>query len=393
MSDSSLAQLFSLKEAQWGVTPASAMTALRFTGESLGYNISTTSSNEIRSDRQITDLIQTGAEASGGVNMEMSFGTYDEFMEGALGGAFANLDASDDDDGVITAGTTVGNLDFDLDATGNTITLGSSVVHDIVSGQWVKLTGSSGDDGYHLASDVTGQVLTVPSITTTETIESVATIEGAMLRNGVTQHSWTLEKFFSDIAQYISFTGMMVGGMNLSMAVNAILTGDFTFVGKDSAIDGATVGTGTANAATTTDVMNAVSNLGNILEGGVPITGTFIQNLSIGVDAGLRPQGGIGNLGNVAVGLGRINITGDLTAYFENATLYNKYLNNTETSISFRLTDSTGNVYVITLHRVKYSTGEVVAGGVDSDVLINMSYQAIRHATYGCTMQVDKFAA
>jgi len=393
MADSSLSKLYSLKEAQWGVTPASAMKSMRFTGEGLGFNITTSSSNEIRSDRQITDLIQTGAEATGPVNFELSYGTYDEYMEGALGGLFANLDSGDDDDGIITAGTTAGNLDFVLDDVGNTVTLGSAVVHNIVSGQWFKLTGSTTDDGYHLASDVTGQVLTVASITTGETIESVATIKGSMLRNGVTQHSWTLEKFFSDITQYISFTGMMVGSMEMSMAVNEILTGSFNFMGKDSAIDVTSVGTGAPSDSTTTDVMNAVSNLGSIMEGGAPITGTFLQNLSINVDAGLRPQTGIGYLGNVAIGLGRMNITGELSAYFEDASLYNKYLNNTETSVSFNLTDSDGNTYIITLHRVKYSTGEVVAGGVDSDVIINMSYQAIRHPVYDCTMQIDKFAA
>lgn len=395
MSDTNLVQLFALKEVAWGTTPASAMTATRFTGEGLGFNIENTTSNEIRSDRQISDLIQTGAEASGNVDFELSYGTYDAFLEGALGGAFANLDSGDDNDGVIVSGTTVGNLDFSLNATTNEITLGSSVVHNIALGQWVRLVGSTADDGFHKVTSVTGNVIGVESLTTTEVLDEtdLAELQGSMVRNGVTQHSWTLEKFFSDITQYISFTGMMVNGLTLSMETDSILTGNFDFLGKTSAIAATTVGTGGPNAATTSQVMNAVSHLSGIREGGSLLTGTFISSMELNVAANLRPQKAIGNLGAVAVGLGQLDVNGSISVYFEDEVLYNKYLNNTETSISYVIQDAASNAYVITLPRVKYGTANVVAGGINSDVIAEMTYQAILDSATNCTIQIDKFAA
>lgn len=395
MSDSNLVQLSGLKEVSWGVTPASALTDLRYTGEGLGFNIETITSSEIRSDRQISDLIQTGAEASGNMDFELSYGTYDAYIEGALGNLFSNLDSGDDDDGIIVSGTTVGNLDFDLDATLNTITLGSSVVHNILQGQWIKLSGSTGDDGYHLVTGVSGQVITVEDITVTETLDEtdLAEIAGTMVRNGTTQMSWTLEKFFSDITQYISFTGMMVNSMALTMETDSILTGAFDFIGKDSAIAGSSVGTGPNNAATTSQVMNAVSHLGSIREGGAPLTGTFISSMDLNVGANLRPQKAIGNLGAVAVGLGQLDVNGSISVYFEDAAFYNKYLNNTESSISYVIQDAAGNSYIITLPRIKYGEATVVSGGINSDVLAEMSYQAILDTATNCTIQIDKFAA
>jgi len=393
MSDSNLVQMFKLKESVWGTTPASAMDTMRFTGEGLGFKIDNVTSNEIRSDRQISDLVQVGAEASGNIDFELSYGTYDDFMEGALGNLFTNIDSAGDNDGILVAGAAASNLDFSLNATSNTITFGSAVTHGIVIGQWLKLTGSTTDDGYHLVTNVAGQVVTVESITTTEVLETAEEIAGTMVRNGTNQYSWTLEKFFSDITQYISFTGMMVNNMNLSLETDSILTGAFDFIGKTSAIASSSVGTGAANAATTTGVMNAVSGVSGIREGGALLTGTFISSMDLSVAANLRPQKAIGNLGAVAVGLGQLDVNGSLSVYFENATLYNKYVNNTETSISYVVTDTAGNAYIVTLPRVKYGEANVVAGGINSDVLAELSYQAILDATTNCTIQIDKFAA
>lgn len=72
-------------EVTEGTTPATpALKEIRYTGESLGYNISNTRSNEIRSDRNVADLIRTGAEAGGDINAEMSYGSFDDLIEAAL---------------------------------------------------------------------------------------------------------------------------------------------------------------------------------------------------------------------------------------------------------------------------------------------------------------------
>ena len=84
MADSSRAQLCYLAETTWGVTPVAAMTRMRFTGESLGFQIQNTTSREVRADRQVADLIQTGAEASGSVEVELSYGAHDALLAAAL---------------------------------------------------------------------------------------------------------------------------------------------------------------------------------------------------------------------------------------------------------------------------------------------------------------------
>ena len=77
-ADSSRTQLRYIEETTWGTTPASPTFAnFRATGETMGLSKSTTQSAEIRSDRQVSDLIATSFSAGGGFGFELSQDTYD----------------------------------------------------------------------------------------------------------------------------------------------------------------------------------------------------------------------------------------------------------------------------------------------------------------------------
>jgi len=90
-SSSNLTRLRYIAEATFGTTPSTGTsTDLRFTGESLDFNIKTDTSKEIRADRNIADLIQLGAETTGDVNFELSYGSFDDFIAAALGGAWTS---------------------------------------------------------------------------------------------------------------------------------------------------------------------------------------------------------------------------------------------------------------------------------------------------------------
>jgi len=86
MSDTNRVAVGIIEEATAGTTPANpAIQALRITAASdLAYNPTTVVSNELRSDRQVTDLITVGAEPGGSLDMEVSYGALDTLIEGAL---------------------------------------------------------------------------------------------------------------------------------------------------------------------------------------------------------------------------------------------------------------------------------------------------------------------
>lgn len=83
MASSDLTVLSFIEEVTLGVTPATpALKQLRFTGESLNFNIENTQSSEITPTRTETDLVQTSASAAGDINIELSFDTYKDLLAG-----------------------------------------------------------------------------------------------------------------------------------------------------------------------------------------------------------------------------------------------------------------------------------------------------------------------
>lgn len=89
-TSASKTRLAYIPETAWGETPATpAYKNLRFTGESLNAEKGTVTSNEIRQDRNVSDVIQVSRTASGNIDAEMSYATFDEIFESALGSAWA----------------------------------------------------------------------------------------------------------------------------------------------------------------------------------------------------------------------------------------------------------------------------------------------------------------
>ncbi len=80
-----------VRETTYGVVPAApAFKAQRLTSNALAGNPQTTVSNEIRSDRQVTDLSLTGVQAGGNQAGELSFAAADDDFEEALQGTWLN---------------------------------------------------------------------------------------------------------------------------------------------------------------------------------------------------------------------------------------------------------------------------------------------------------------
>lgn len=83
-------QLSILEESSWGVLPSpAAFSEMRFTGESFKIERENVVSDEIRSDRNIADLIQVGGMASGGFDAELTYATFDNLIESALHSSFS----------------------------------------------------------------------------------------------------------------------------------------------------------------------------------------------------------------------------------------------------------------------------------------------------------------
>jgi hypothetical protein len=394
LSTSNRMRLTYKPEATFGVpVTASSCYALRNTGESLDYAISTVVSNEIRSDRAITDLISTDADASGGFNFELNYGEYDWFLESLLQSTYTAFGVNGVGVAIPTSATFAAST-----LTAGSATSGASIFTSLALGQWVKIAGSSNP-----LQNIWAQVSTTIAPTATVlTFEgspftgatgaggAAVTVSASRLTNGTLQRSATIERAFQDVTQFFTHRGQTVQSMSLDVSTGALITGSFEFIGKDVVRAGTTGLNATIVPSGSTGILSATSSVANILEAGVPLTGTFVQALKMTYNNNLRGQKAIGTLGNADIGSGSIDIKLMLDVYFANGTLYDKFLNNTVSSFSFRLQDTAGNGYVITLPRTKINSAKVNAGAINTDLSASFEITGLFDPVSARMMIVDR---
>lgn len=391
LASSNRAQVRFIPEATFGVTPTTGNCInLRATGESLAYEIQTTTSQEIRADRQITDVVQTGASTSGGVNFELSYKEYDPFIEAVLQGTWKHYGT----EGVgvaasVTVDSTAGTLTWSVAPTG------TSALSELEVGQWFKLIapGDPANNAFLKLASRTSTSITVAAGTpipgTGSRPVAATQIKSSRVKNGTVQRSFSIEKEFADVSQFFLYKGMTASKMSLQFQSGSILGGSFDFMGTVSVRADATQLPGTPVTSQTFDVMNAVSGVGSIYEAGVPLAGTFIKSLNLDVDNALRGQDAIGTMGFVGIASGTVSVGGAVEMYLADGTMYDKLVNNTSSSLSWFVRDGNGNGYVYTAEKVKFSGGGVTAGGLNQDVMLSMNWQGLMDST-GKTISIDR---
>jgi hypothetical protein len=210
--------------------------------------------------------------------------------------------------------------------------------------------------------------------------------------------SYSIEAGHLDVGQYRQYTGMIASKLDLKIGVGSIITGTVDFMGKGMTLAQAT-GMGTVVASKGYSPANAVRGVFDILEGGSSITATtYIKSADITIDNSLRGQDAVGVLGNAGVAAGTIKASGKLEVYFADQTMYNKFLNNTETSLAIPVQDNAGNGYVFVFPRMKYTAAKVNAGGLDQDNMLSLDFTALMDnvatsATYQKTFSIFRVGA
>jgi hypothetical protein len=312
----------------YGTTPDNpAFAPLRITSESLNYGKKTTVSQELRSDRMISDVIPTEIDVAGDINFEWS-------ADAAETGSLLYVT-----DPLLCAA--IGSANFDMSSTD--------------------------------------------------------TLLNTSVSNGTTARSFTFQKVFNDLGApvYVNYKGVRVGGMSLNMAKGSIITGSFKLMGNDASVTTTTIGGQTTSTVVlyTGDVRATMGDVTGLTIGNT--TTSILQSLTMDINNNLRSQTQIGAQAAANIALGKMDLTGSFDMYFQNSTEYKKFLDNT----SFALTWAIGapNVltagnqqYIFTLPKCKYESVNVVAGGLDQDIIAKFTYRALYDPTSTHCITINK---
>lgn len=208
-----------------------------------------------------------------------------------------------------------------------------------------------------------------------------------VLKVGTTPKFFSIEDYAADIDQARVFTGMSVSTMGISLAPNQMVTTTFGMVGKDMTMSATEKTQDAASGAAPFDAYSGDISIGNV-GGAAPVA--IVTALDFTLNNSYAPTFVIGDDSAPSLEYGRAEVEGTLTAYFEDAALINRFLNETETEIEVSVDDPTGaNSYTFQFPRVKINSADVGVDGPTSR-MISMSFVALYDATEGTNLKITR---
>lgn len=305
-----------------------------------------------------------------------------------------------------------GDLLVSATVAGGTVTLknllrtGGSILETTDTANAITVTQFSGGNAslhgvFKIESLADDKLVVTPSPATFANGAALAvTFKGSMLRNpsdaaDIVPQSFTIETGFEDVSQFWLTDGLRVGTFSYNIASNAILTGSFGFNGRATKRQGVTkLGAAPYIAldTTATPVANATTNVGAIKINGEELT-TAIQSITISGNNNLRDQNAVSYKFPAGIGAGRMEITGNLVAYFADGSLWDKFIEHDTVSVEFSIEDLLSNHYEFTVPAVNFTTDTVNPPGGNQDVMENMEYGAKRDPITKCELQIDRYSA
>lgn len=283
---------------------------------------------------------------------------------------------------------------------------GGSVTAPINAGSGAVVDFTGGDTQLHGMKTITAlddDAITVSETLTTDTNTGTITIyvKGSHVRNpgtvaDITKQSFTIQTGFTDVGQYFTMTGMRVGSFSMTVAAGEIVGGSFAFSGKETTTGqtdalGAT-GSYAVFPTTGTEVYNATANVGSVKKDGSSLA-TAVQSIEINGEAGLREQRAVANKFPAGIGYGRFELSGTLTTYFEDLTMYDHFINHDTIALEWDFTDNDNAVYIFRIPALKITTDPIAPGGIDQDIMEELEWTAQRDAVLNTQFMIDRFSS
>lgn len=202
---------------------------------------------------------------------------------------------------------------------------------------------------------------------------------------GTTLQTFTFEDGSLDINQYRLFTGCGINTFQLTARPNEIVTASFGVIGRNMAISGIS-----QDATPTSSAGNQVFDT---FTGSISIDSSalaIITGIDFTIENNLAATQIIGSDVTPQLEFGRGQVSGQLTAYYEDADLINYFVNETEVDLNFSFTDGvTGNTYTFDMPRTKVN-GAAVPLDNEQSRIITIPFKALYSSSDLYSIKISK---
>jgi hypothetical protein len=347
-------------------------------------------SNEIRPDQQVADFRHGVRSVDGTLAGELSPGSYADFFASLLRQSFQTPATTGALTNVTSAVTSGASGTF-------TRAAGSYLTDGFKIGDVIQITGYASPATANNAHNfwITALTATVMTGTMIDTVPVVAKAAGDSVTIAVKgKKSWvpltgqvydyyTVEHWFSDIAQSEVFTDSVITQGQVKMPATGMNTVDFPILGRNMT-------TGTSEMFTTPAAalgfgVTAAANGGLLIASNAV---SLITALDFSIDGQYSMPGGVvGSNIEPDVFKGTVKVMGNATVYFQDATFRDYFLNETELSIASVFTTSNlpnADFIAFTMSRVKFLGATKTDG--DKGLSMTMPFTALLNTNGGAAL-------
>jgi hypothetical protein len=218
----------------------------------------------------------------------------------------------------------------------------------------------------------------------------MSTFSTNVLKVGTTIKSFHIEDSANDIAQHRLFSGMSVSKLAVSIKPNQMVTGAFSMVGKNMAISGTSFDAA-KTASSVNQPFDSYSGLVRIADAGGSLTSiATVTGIDFTIDNGFSPTFVVGASTTPQLEYGMAAVEGTITAYFEDATLINRFINETQTAFEVSVDDPTGaSDYTWLFPRVKINAASTPVDNPQSRI-ITLPFVALYDTTENTSIKLTR---
>jgi hypothetical protein len=211
-----------------------------------------------------------------------------------------------------------------------------------------------------------------------------------VLKIGTTPKSFSIEDAATDITQFRLFTGMTVSSLAVSIRPNQMVTGTFSMVGRNMTISGTSVDA-IKTASSTNQPFDAYSGTLRVADAGGSLASlAVVTGFDFSINNALAPTFVVGSSTTPELEVGMATVEGTITAYFDDATLINRFLNETQTALEVSVDDPTGSSdYTFLFPRVKINGAAVPVDNPTSRI-ITLPFVALYDTTENTNIKLTR---
>lgn len=213
-----------------------------------------------------------------------------------------------------------------------------------------------------------------------------------VLKVGSTMKSFTIEEKIPVGAtnNYHRYLGCVVNTLGLRFQSRSKVMTEVGLMGQKVDTLATAIITGATYTAASTDSIFTADKVASLsILGATPVVRAL--DLNITNNTRMRPK--VGSIYSEEFGIGQAEITGRLEAYFESNTLFNSVMSHGTGEISFTVGVDSNEKYTFMLGTVQLLNGEVVLGGKDDDVMVNIDFRAVYDSGDASSIMITRLVA